>query len=87
MTAKTVTAASKQKQLATPEDYRQTFVTFKPGQKVLEDLCAQFHDRSIWVKGGVEGQRETERRAAEKNVIAFILRKAGQQIGGNDNAD
>lgn len=83
-----MTAASRvkpaQREIATAEDYAATFVHFKPGQKVLEDLCAKFHDREIHVAGGIEGQRETEKRAAQKNVLSFILRKAGQQIGGND---
>lgn len=83
----TETAKSDQRELASAEDYRQTFVQFKAGQKVLEDLCARFHDREIHVPGGIEGQRETEKRAAQKNVVAFILRKAGQQIGGSENAD
>lgn len=83
----TTTVKSTQREIATAEDYRQTFVGFKPGQKVLEDLCAKFHDREIHVAGGIEGQRETEKRAAQKNVLSFILRKAGQQIGGNENAD
>jgi len=67
-----------QPQLATPEDYRQTFEGFKPGQKVLEDLLARFHDRAVYVRGGIEAQRETEARAAQKEVIGFILRKLGQ---------
>lgn len=73
-------------QLATPEDYVATFEGFKPGQKVLEDLCARFHDRAIYAPGGIDGQRETERRAARKEVIEFILKRMGQ-IGGDANAD
>lgn len=71
--------------LATPEDYAATFQGFKPGQNVLKDLVARFHDRTIYVSGGLEGSRETEKRAAQKEVIAFILRRIGQ-IGGDDNA-
>jgi hypothetical protein len=64
--------------LATHEDYAATFEGFKPGQKVLEDLLARFHDRAIYSAGGIEGARETERRAAQKDVVGFILRRIGQ---------
>jgi|GEM_PF-5623877 len=70
--------------LATPEDYAATFQGFKPGQKVLSDLLGRFHDRRIHVSGGLEAQRETEKRAAQKEVISFILQRLGQ-IGGEDN--
>lgn len=64
--------------LATPEDYAQTFEGFKPGQKVLEDLTARFHDRPTYVEGGAEGARETERRAAQKDVLTYIFNKIAQ---------
>lgn len=73
--------------IATPEDYRQTFEGFRPGQKVLEDLVARFHDRAIWMPGGAEGARETERRAAQKEVVGFILRKIGQINEESGDAD
>lgn len=73
--------------LATGDDYRATFQGFKPGQKVLEDLCARFHDRRTYVQGGLEGQRETERRAAQKDVVTFILARLGQiDDQGEDDA-
>lgn len=68
----------KPRALATPSDYKATFEGFRPGAKVLEDLLARFHDRSIHVAGGIEAQRETEKRAAQKEVIGFILRRIGQ---------
>jgi hypothetical protein len=73
--------------LATAQDYEATFVGFKPGQSVLEDLTAHFHDRKVYVRGGIEGQRETDRRAAQKEVIEFILGRIGQTIGGVGDAD
>lgn len=66
------------KPLASAEDYKNTFESFRPGQNVLQDLCARFHDRAIYMPGGLEGARETERRAAQKDVITFILRRIGQ---------
>jgi len=62
----------------TPEMYSRVFVQNPEGQQVLEDLVGRFHDRSVWVPGGAEAQRETEKRAAQKEVIGFILRRIGQ---------
>jgi hypothetical protein len=72
--------------IALREDYIATFQGFKPGQKVLLDLTARYHDRSIYVAGGIEGQRETERRAARKEVVEFILMMISKK-GGDNNAD
>ena len=66
------------REIAPAEDYVATFAGFKPGQNVLEDLVARFHDRPVYVAGGLEGQRETEKRAAQKEVVGFILRRIGQ---------
>lgn len=72
-------------EMATIEDYVATFQGFKPGQNVLDDLVARFHDRPVYVPGGLEGQRETEKRAAQKEVVGFILRRLGQiHDRGND---
>ena len=70
--------------LAEPEDYAATFQGFKPGEKVLQDLVARFHDRDTYVAGALEGERETQRRAAQKEVITWILRKIGQ-VGETTN--
>jgi len=48
------------------------------GALVLEDLVARFFDRPIYVPGGIEAQRETDRRAARREVVAHILRQMGQ---------
>lgn len=76
----------KEQPLATPQDYAATFEGFKPGQNVLADLCARFHDRQIYATGGIEGARETERRAAQKDVVGFILRRIGQIEEREDDA-
>lgn len=65
-------------EIADRSAYHRVFVGHKEGAKVLEDLVARFHDRPIHVAGGLEAQRETEKRAAEKGVIGFILRRIGQ---------
>lgn len=80
-------AGAAREEIATVEDYQQTFAGFKPGQKVLEDLVARFHDRAVYVRGGVEAQRETDARAAQKEVVGFILRRLGQiPEGGSDES-
>lgn len=43
------------------------------GQQVLEHLTAKFHDVRIYHPGGLEAQRETERRAARKEVMEYIF--------------
>lgn len=48
------------------------------GALVLEDLVARFFDRPVYVPGGIEAQRETDRRAARREVVAHILRQMGQ---------
>lgn len=65
-------------ELAPAEMYNRVFVGHHEGATVLEDLVARFHDRQIYVAGGLEAQRETEKRAAQKEVIGFILRRIGQ---------
>jgi hypothetical protein len=64
--------------LASANDYRLTFKGYRPGAKVLRDLLARFHDRQIHMPGGLDAQRETEKRAAQKEVVGYILRKLGQ---------
>lgn len=67
--------------------YSRVFVGHHEGATVLVDLCARFHDRAIHVPGGLEAQRETEKRAAQKEVIGFILRKIGQVNEEDANAE
>lgn len=70
---------------AAAEIYHRVFVGHKEGAAVLEDLCGRFHDRQIHVPGGIEGQRETEKRAAQKEVIGFILRRIGSINSKEEN--
>lgn len=58
--------------------YHRVFVEHAEGRLVLEDLLARFHDRKIWQPGGNDGARETERRAAQMEVVRFILGRTGQ---------
>ncbi len=65
--------------------YHRVFVGHGEGRIVLEDMVARFHDRPIHVAGGIEAQRETEKRAAQKEVIGFILRRIGQISDKEEN--
>lgn len=67
-----------------PEAWERMFVHHKDGAAILEDLVARFHDRTIYVPGGIEAQRETERRAAQKEVVGYILRRIGQVKGDEE---
>lgn len=56
------------------------------GAQVLEHLAAKFHDRPTYRAGGLEGQRETERRAAQKEVVEYLLRQLGQALSEGEDA-
>jgi hypothetical protein len=43
------------------------------GPVVLDHLDALFRARATYVAGGIESQRETERRAAHKEVIDYVM--------------
>ena len=60
--------------------YSRVFVGHHEGATILEDLVSRFHDRPVYVSGGIEAQRETEKRAAQKEVVGFILRRIGQIV-------
>lgn len=77
----------KRQELAPRDMYHRVFVGHKEGALVLEDLVARFHDRPVYVAGGIEGQRETEKRAAQKEVIGFILRRISQIDQPEDKND
>ena len=55
------------------------------GAQVLEHLAAKFHDRPVYRTGGLEAQRETERRAAQKEVVEYLLRQLGQALSEGDD--
>jgi hypothetical protein len=62
--------------------FHRVFVQHAEGAKVLEVLVGKYHDRTTYQAGGLEAQRETERRAAQKEVIEFILRQVAQITEG-----
>jgi hypothetical protein len=48
------------------------------GALLLQDLTARFFDVNVYCPGGIEAQRETERRAARREVVRFILSQMAQ---------
>lgn len=57
--------------------YHRVFVGHHEGAKVLEDLVARYFDIEVYVAGGDEGARETQRRAAQREVVRYILTRVG----------
>ena len=60
------------------EVYHRVFVGHHEGALILEDLVARFFDVNAYVAGGEEAARETQRRAAHREVVHYILTKVGQ---------
>jgi hypothetical protein len=58
--------------------YGRVFEGHAEGALILEDLVARFYDVNVFKPGGVEGARETDRRAARREVVHFILHMIGQ---------
>jgi len=63
-----------QRQPLDPGAYARLFQGHPDGPAVLEDLVARFYDTAIWHRE----QRETDRRAARREVVQFILARLGQ---------
>lgn len=61
-----------------PGMYARVFEGHHEGVLILEDLVARFYDVNVFVRGGIDGQRETERRAARREVLQYILHRIGQ---------
>lgn len=70
---------------ATPETYARVFEGHHEGRLILEDLTTRFFDVEVYVPGGVEAQRETDRRAARREVVRYILTRIGQ-VGQAEDA-
>lgn len=54
--------------------YARIFEDHAEGVLILEDLVARFYDVNVWH----QDQRETDRRAARREVLQFILNRIGQ---------
>ena len=65
---------------ATPEAYARVFENHAEGRVILEDLTARFGG-GIYVKGGLEGDRQTCFNAGRRSVLDFILGRINHANG------
>lgn len=72
---------------ATPQTYSRIFEGHGDGVAILEDLTARFYDRQSFVRGGVEGARQTDFNEGRRSVVHFILSQIGQVQRGETGAD
>jgi hypothetical protein len=76
---------------ATPQTYSRIFEGHGDGVAILEDLTARFYDVRSFVRGGVEGARQTDFNEGRRSVVHFILSQIGQvqrgETGEEDNAE
>jgi len=64
----------------TPEAYARVFENHAEGRLILDDLTARFGG-GIYVKGGLEGDRQTCFNAGRRSVLDFILGRINQAHG------
>lgn len=63
--------------------YARVFEGHHEGVLILEDLVKRFYDVNVWHPD----QRETDRRAARREVLQFILNRIGQVNAPPDDND
>ena len=63
---------------ATPETYRNVFDIDINGQRVLDHLQLTFANKSTYVRGGQDAERESCFKAGQANVIGFIFNQINQ---------
>lgn len=68
---------------ASPSDYSAVFEASPQGVLVLEDLLNKFYS-SVYVRGGLEAQRETDFRCGRRAVIEFIYAQIDKAAAGEE---
>ena len=71
---------------ANPATYARVFEGHHEGAQVLEDLTRRFGG-ALFVKGGIDGQRETDWRLGRRAVLDFILGQINQANGQQESDD
>ncbi len=66
--------------------YARVFEGHHEGALILADLTRRFFDVPVYVSGGADAARETERRAARREVVHHILLQIGQ-VGRADDTN
>lgn len=69
-----------------PEVYARVFENHAEGRLILEDLAARFGG-GIYVKGGLDGDRQTCFNAGRRSVLDFILGRINQAHGVETDED
>ena len=60
---------------ATPETYRNVFDLDHSGQRVLAHLTFMYANKSSYVRGGHDAERESCFRAGQADVVGFIYKQ------------
>lgn len=60
---------------ATPETYRNVFDLDVNGQRVIAHLTSMYANKSSYVRGGHDAERESCFRAGQADVIGFIYKQ------------
>ncbi|MFV5490193.1 hypothetical protein [Acinetobacter sp. ASP199] len=60
---------------ATPETYRNVFDLDVNGQRVIAHLTSMYANKSTYVRGGHDAERESCFRAGQADVIGFIYKQ------------
>ncbi len=74
------------KEAIAPEAYARVFENHAEGRMILDDLTARFGG-GIYVKGGLEGDRQTCFNAGRRSVLDFILGRINQANGVETNEE
>lgn len=77
---------SDSRERVTPATYARVFEGHHEGVLILEDLVRRFYDVDLWAKGP-DGQRETDRAVARREVVHHILRMIGQVDEPDTNSE
>lgn len=73
---------SDQRDRVTPEMYARVFENHAEGVLILEDLVRRFGSNP-YVRGGIEGQRQTDFNAGALSVPTFILNQINRASGAD----
>lgn len=60
------------------EAFARVFEGHAEGVLILQDLVGRFYDVNTYVPGGIDAQRESDRRSARREVVHYILTRIGQ---------
>lgn len=67
-----------------PVDYQRVFEGDPIGARILDELVCRYGGNP-YTKGGLEAQRETDRKAGALDVVNFLLRKINQANGADND--